>query len=139
MRSARLPTPGAPVVQHDTRIVRLVRGGTLDHWLTRAWDNGVQIDRLDDLQTLVVQTRNSTYELAIVSSRAGKMLVRGGRYFPAWTPVQFAGSSFGGSLLKRHGVYVGMRMELHWAGRHVITSPVHSIARATAVHPTVMN
>jgi hypothetical protein len=118
----------------DTGELPVVRTGTLDGWLRHSWDNGVQIDTLEDLQALRVETLNSTYDLAIVSARSGEILMRGGRYFPDWTKVQFAGCSLGGGLLKRHGLYVGLRMEVYYGGRLVMTSPVQAITRSPDPH-----
>ena len=116
--------------QRDTTEVSVVRVGTLDQWLSYPWENGVQIDQLEDLNALRVETFNSTYDLAIVSARTGEILVRGGRYFLDWTPAQFVGCSLGGGLLKRHGVHIGFTMEFYSAGRLIITSPVRAINRA---------
>jgi hypothetical protein len=55
--------------------------------------------------------------------------VRGGEFFPERTPVYLAGSSFGGSFLKRHGIYVGLRMELHHAAQATIITQVRSTQR----------
>jgi hypothetical protein len=118
----------------DTAETPRAQVSTLDDWLRHSWDDGVQIDELDDLQALRVATMNSTYDLAIVSARTGEVLVRGGRYFPDWTTVQLLGCSLGGGLLKRHGVHVGFRMELYWAGRVVITSMVQAIGLAPDPH-----
>lgn len=104
-----------------------LRTGTLDRWLSHPWENGVQVDTLEDLQALRVETVNNTYDLAIVSGQKGAILVRGGRYFPEWTAVQFVGCSLGGGLLKRYGVHVGFRMEFYSDGRLIITSPVRAI------------
>jgi hypothetical protein len=103
---------------------------TLAGWLGHSWDNGVQIDQLEDLHAVRVETLNSTYDLAIVSARKGEILLRGGRYFPDWTPVLFLGCSLGGSLLKRLGIYPEFRLEFFWAGRLVMTSPVRAINSA---------
>lgn len=124
---AQEPRSTAPAVGHDTGELPVVRLGTLDRWLSHPWETGVQIDRLEDLQALRVETLNNTYDLAIVSAQRGEILVRGGRYFPDWTPVQFVGCSLGGGLLKRYGVHVGFRMEFYSAGRLILTSPVRAI------------
>jgi hypothetical protein len=118
----------------DTGEIPLTRVSTLDGWLKHSWSDGVQVDELDDLHALRVETMNSTYDVAIVSARTGEVLVRGGRYFPDWTTVQLLGCSLGGGLLKRHGVYAGFRMELYWAGRVVITSIIQAIGLAPAAH-----
>jgi hypothetical protein len=131
MRHDQPPTDARPPLV-DTTDVSVTRVSTLDSWLRHPWDEGVQIDELDDLHAVRVQTLNSTYDLAIVSARTGEVLVRGGRYFPEWTTAQFLGCSLGGGLLKRHGVHVGFRMELYWAGRVVITSMVQGVSVAPA-------
>ena len=127
MPSLQQPSSAARPL-HDTAEIRVARGSLLDSWLAHAWDDGVQIDRIDSLQPLRIETRNSTYDVAVVAGATGEVLVRGGRFFPDWTPAVLLGSSLGGGLLKRLGIHVGLRMELHAAGRTVITSAVQAIA-----------
>src|SRR3989338_5765559 len=87
-------------------------GGTLlDAWAKDPWTHGVQIDCLNELDALAVQTRNSLYEIRILCGRTGEVLVRGGRYFPAFTPSVLSGATLGGSFLKMRGIYVGFKME----------------------------
>jgi len=103
-------------------------GSLLNKWSESAWQNGVQIDRLKDLQSLKVRTRNSLYEFTIVSAEQAQVLVRGGQYFTELTPVRLAGSTLGGSFLKAKGVYVGFRMEFSVGGLEIFTtSPVQWI------------
>jgi hypothetical protein len=103
-------------------------GSLLDEWSESAWQNGVQIDRLKDVQSLTVRTQNSLYEFTIVSAEQALVLVRGGRYFTELTPVRLAGSTLGGSFLKAKGVYVGFRMEFSLGGLQIFTtSPVQWI------------
>ena len=92
-------------------------------WSSREWTNGLQIDTLHDLDTLSVQTRNSTYDITVVKPSTGEVLVRGGHLFPNYTPMILSGSSLGGTFLKRHGIYIGFRMELHHARQTIVTSP----------------
>jgi hypothetical protein len=101
----------------------------LDVWLQHQWHDGIQIDALQDLDTFAVRTRNSVYEITIVSARHARVLVRGGRFFPAHTAAWLAGSSLGGSFLKQHGIYVGFRMELQYERHSVVTTEVRSIER----------
>ena len=122
-------TQSLPAAEMDLRTTQVAAVATLDRWLAHSWDRGVQVDSLQGLQALRVRTRNSTYHLAVVAGTPGDVLVRGGRYFPDWTQVHLAGATLGGGLLKRFGVYVGLRIEFHWRGRRVVTSPVHAIAR----------
>lgn len=130
-----LPHHAAPASQETTG-EWVLSGEVLDQWLARSWDDGVRPDQLASLELLPVQTRNSSYELAIMAGCDGHVLVRGGRYFREWTPVYFLGCSLGGALLKRHSLHPGLRMEFGWGGRRVITSPVCSIGWNTAGRPS---
>ena len=56
--------------------------------------------------------------------------LRGGAFFPVFTPARLAGSSLGGSFLKLRSVHVGFRLELSTDRGFIITSPVRSVSRA---------
>ncbi len=103
-------------------------GAILDTWSRDEWSNGVQVDRMEDLDSLVVRTLNSVYEITVITPRTGEILVRGGRFFPELTPARLAGSTLGGSFLKMRGIYVGFRMEIHAEQLRIVTSPVQTIA-----------
>jgi hypothetical protein len=94
--------------------------------VTCEWTSGAQIDQMEDLQTLIVETRNSTYEVTILCGERGDILLRGGS-FRARTPVQLSGASLAGSLLKLRGIYTGLNMEFEHDGRYIVTSPVRRI------------
>ena len=114
----------------DTSGVRLApreNFADLDTWSRRAWTDGVQIDRLQMLDVLAVRTRNSLYEITIVSGEPGAVVVRGGQFFPEPTRAILAGASLGGSFLKQHGIYIGFRMEILHEGQYIITTDVQSI------------
>ena len=81
-------------------------------WSSRDWTDGLQLETLPDLERRAVRTRNSTYEITVLSPRTGDILVRGGQFFPEPKRARLAGSPLGGSFLKRHGLYVGFQMEL---------------------------
>ena len=115
------------ITRRDATMCRIPAAADLETWSSRAWSDGVQIDQLDDLESLVVRTMNSTYEITITSGRAGEVLVRGGQFFPEKTPAQLSGASFGGSFLKLRGIYVALKMEFLHEGRRIVTSPVRSI------------
>ena len=114
---------------HSSTAVQVPAAADLDTWSGLAWQDGVQVDRLLPLEQLVVRTRNNTYEITVVSPHEGKIIVRGGQFFPAPTRARLAGASLGGSFLKLRGIYVGFRMELAHAGTTIITSPVHTISQ----------
>ena len=100
----------------------------LETWPNLDWSDGLQIDALDDTDTLFVETRNTTYEIVVIDARRAEVLVRGGRFFPVYTRVQLAGASLGGSFLKLHGIYVGFSMELFGENAPIITSAVRRIS-----------
>lgn len=104
-------------------------GAQLESFSGFEWTNGVQIDELRELDALSIQTRNSTYEIVVTSPGTGQVLVRGGAHFPSFTPARLCGSSAGGCVLKRGGVYPGFRLELEADGRRILTSSVESIDR----------
>jgi hypothetical protein len=101
----------------------------LETWSKHPWTDGLQVDALQDLETLSVRTRNSTYEITVLSGRTAEVLVRGGRFFPEYTSVRVAGSSLRGSFLKLHGIYLGFSMELQHHGQTIVTTEVQSIRR----------
>jgi len=87
-------------------------GAILDAWSDSEWNNGVQIDEVEELTTLAVRTANSLYEITVLNGDTGEVLMRGGEFFPERTAVRLEGSTCGGSILKRRGIYVGQRMEI---------------------------
>jgi hypothetical protein len=87
-------------------------GALLDAWSDAEWNSGVQIEDIEELTTLAVRTTNSLYEITVLNGHTGEVLVRGGEFFPERTPVRLEGSTCGGSILKRRGIYVGLRMEI---------------------------
>ena len=108
--------------------VRCSASALLDTWSSHDWTEGVQLETMQDMETLTVRTENSTYEITVISGRTGEILVRGGRFFPEFTPARLAGSSLGGSFLKLRGIYVGFSLEIHFENRLIITSRVRKIS-----------
>jgi hypothetical protein len=104
------------------------KAAMLDAWAQDAWNNGIQIDHLEDMQKVAVQTANNLYEIVIISGHEGDVLVRGGKFFAELTPANLAGATLGGSFCKMRGIYVGFRMEFTANGKRIITSPVETIA-----------
>src|SRR5438067_10987384 len=106
-------------------------GALLDTWSSHSWTEGVQLEAMPDMETLTVQTENSTYEITVISGRAGDILIRGGRFFPEFTAARLAGSSLGGSFLKLRGIHAGFSLEIHFDKRTIITTRVRKISIAT--------
>ena len=104
--------------------------GVLSAWTAHDWRDGVHVDDLVALETLVVTTQNSIYEIVLVAADSARVLVRGGAFFPVFTPARLAGSSLGGAFLKLHSVHVGFRLEFSTEAGSIVTSPVRSVMRA---------
>jgi hypothetical protein len=113
------------MVKNETTVTETIscpKGAVLDAWSDLEWKDGVQIDQIEELTTLAVQTSNSLYEITVLNGHTGEVLVRGGEFFPVRTPVRLEGSTCGGSTLKRRGIYVGLRME-------IVPHPVEVVSR----------
>jgi hypothetical protein len=100
---------------------------SLDSWLSKDWSQAIHVESLEALQQIHVCTQNTLYELILIN-HSGEVRVRGGRFFPDWTPARFAGSTAGGSFLKRLAFSLGLQMEFELECRRIITSPVRTIA-----------
>ncbi len=61
--------------------------------------------------------------------------MRGGEFFPERTPVRLEGSTCGGSILKRRGIYVGLRMEIVPQPVELISRVEHDLPQAFAHDP----
>src|SRR5216117_4141325 len=107
----------------------------LDTWFAHDWTEGVQLETRQDMERLIIRTENSTYEITVICPRTGEILIRGGRFFPEFTPARLAGSSLGGSFLKIGGIYTGFKMEINSGGRVIITSRVRSIEIHRSANP----
>lgn len=110
------------------RHVACSAGSLLDTWSSHPWTGGVQLETLEDMDAFSVNTENSTYEITVISGKTGDILIRGGRFFPEFTPAKLAGSSLGGCFLKLRGVYTGFNLEIHFDQKMIVTSRVRQIA-----------
>jgi hypothetical protein len=102
----------------------------LSSWADRNWRQveGVQLDTLEHMQRLIVRTYRDAYEIFVRDGASGDVLVRGGRFFQAFTEAKLTGCSLGGSFLKQYGVYVGLRLEFSVGGETLLTAPVLGIS-----------
>lgn len=121
---------------------RVPRVASLDGWCGHDWSGGVHLFDLSAMHRLTVTTRNSIYDIVVVSPRTGQVMVRGGAFFPSFTAARLCGSSLGGGLLKLHVVHPGFCLELcHDEVGVVVTTPVRTVIAAAATsdhHETVM-
>ena len=111
---------------------------TLDLWLSLDWSQGVHLPTLEEFQQVHVCTQNTLYELIVINPR-GDICVRGGKYFPDWTPARLAGCTAGGSFLKRLTIALGLQIEFELDCRRIITSPVRTIAVLQRPLPTELH
>jgi hypothetical protein len=125
MMRRRSQSSSSALPSDRTEVVPAV--AVLDNWAHAQWTDGCQVDELPALQSLTVFTMNHLYEIIVISSREGRVRVRGGQFFPSWREVYLAGCSLGGSFLKLRGVYTGFCMELHVDGEVIVTSPVQKL------------
>jgi hypothetical protein len=112
----------------EIRPAAVPASAVLSTWHAYAWRDGVRVDDLAALDRLTVVTRHNMYEIVVVSPETGEVLVRGGAYFPSFTPVRLAGSTLGGSFLKLRSIFVGFNIEFSIDRGVVLTSPVRTIA-----------
>jgi len=99
-------------------------------WSQRDWRHadGIQLERLEHMQRVVVRTYEHAYEIFVCRGAVGDVLVRGGRFFQEFTEARLLGSSLGGGFLKQFGVYVGLRVEFNVDGETILTAPIFSIS-----------
>jgi hypothetical protein len=100
----------------------------LSSWNSYPWKDGVCLDQLTSLDRVTVLTRNSVYEIVVVTPATGEVLVRGGSFFPEFTAVRLAGCTLGGSFLKLRSIHTGFHIEFAMTSGVIITSPVGTIA-----------
>jgi hypothetical protein len=101
---------------------------TLDTWSAEDWSEGIQFDQLEPMTKVVVETRNSTYEIVVIDPLKPELLIRGGAMVPELTPTQVHGATKRGSCVKTGGVYVGFNLEFVVEGRCIITSRVRRVS-----------
>jgi hypothetical protein len=91
-------------------------------------EGGVFLNELPPATLLEIQTYNHCYLLVLLAD--GNALISGHpEYCPEPIQVEIAGSTWGGSMLKRHFVGRGMHLEfLHPEYRTpIVTSPIQEI------------
>lgn len=99
----------------------------LQWWSEQEWTGGVDLAALAGLEQFTVLTKNTSYEITVLSPATGEVLVRGGRFFPEHTRVHLAGCSLGGTFLKLRTIHTGFFMEFLHDGRRIVTTRVQHI------------
>jgi hypothetical protein len=96
---------------------------------------GVWLSSLASIDQLEVRTRNSVYQITMLGG--GRVLVRGGAFFPDWTEAHLAGATLGGSFLKMNWVGAGFCMEFLHQGQRITTTHVKEIRKIDLPPATV--
>jgi hypothetical protein len=91
-------------------------------------DDGVSVGELEPGTLVVVNTRNSRYQMVVLDGETHRVLVTGGALFPDRTEVVVRGSTTGGTAIKLGWIGIGLRLELGVGKRRVTTSRVQSIS-----------
>jgi hypothetical protein len=119
----------------STSTIGCPAAASLDTWAGHAWNDGLQVDRLRELDELSVRTRNHVYRIVAIVPLRGEVMVQGGRFFAEPTRARLAGCSLGGAFLKQRGIYVGFRMEIQIGLETIITSDVQSVEIVSGGRP----
>jgi hypothetical protein len=89
----------------------------------------IHIDSCAELETIVVKTRSSVYELVVLRGNPGDVLLRGGRHFKEVQRMVFLGSTADGGSLVPRTIDIGLRMRFIATDGPFITSAVESLSR----------
>ncbi len=92
----------------------------------------IHIDSCAELETIVVKTRSSVYELVVLRDDRGEALLRGGGHFNEFRRVLFLGSTAEGGSLQPRTIDIGLRMRFFVADGLFVTSAVESLSRRLA-------
>ena len=109
----------------------------LSTWSAHDWRDGLNLRELSALDRISARTHYSTYEIVVVSPTSDEVLVRGGQFFPEFTPARLAGASLGTSFLKMRSIHVGFSIEFALDDKVIITSPVRALHVNAAPLPSV--
>lgn len=89
--------------------------------------DGVAIRSLSQFDTVCAKTLNSDYYIFLLDPETGKALVQGGRFFSQPIEATVSGSTFGGCMLKMGWLGIGLRIEICFDGKRIVTSPVRTL------------
>ncbi len=92
--------------------------------------DAIRLDSCGELEWIVVKTRNSTYQLIVLSGDTGEVMVRGGEFFNEFRPATIAGSILGGADVKLRTICAGSHLELQVDGKSFVTSRVERVSRS---------
>ena len=117
-----------PEILSGAEALSLVVAVPLKDQATPQPDEAIQLDSCPAFQWIVVRTRQSVYEIFVLSGDAGEVMVRGGRYFPEFRRATIVGSTFGGSAMRVGSICPGCHMELEVDWRSFVTSRIEAVS-----------
>jgi hypothetical protein len=88
---------------------------------------GINLRALTSLDSVEVDTRNSTYRITVVNALESRVLVSGGAFFPTPSLATISGASLGGSMLKRGVILNGFQFEILTGRDRIVTTRVREI------------
>jgi hypothetical protein len=113
-------------MSQSTAILRAPRSATLDGFTRIAGDvDGVNVRALEPLTSVLVRTKNSTYQIDVRGGTAA--IVQGGQFFPTPRAAEVCGATMGGSFIKVGWIGVGFCLELIADGQRIVTTRVSAI------------
>jgi hypothetical protein len=118
-----------PLTTPDAEPATLVITTPLEETGTADSRHDIRLDSCCDLEWIVVRTRNSTYELIVLSGDTGEVMVRGGEFFKDFIRANFIGSILGASAIKVRTICTGCHLEFYCDGKRFVTSRVEHASR----------
>jgi hypothetical protein len=88
---------------------------------------GVALNSRKPFDTIYISTQNSDYCLFLLDPLTGRVLIEGGRYFAEPIEAMISGSTCGSQLVNNGWIGIGMRIEVWFEDKFIITSPVRAI------------
>lgn len=89
----------------------------------------IQLDSCHVCERFLIRTRNSRYEIIVLSGRFGDVLVRGGQRWPEFVRARVVGAKGASSAVKVRAMCVGLHLELRIDGTSFVTSRIEGITR----------
>jgi hypothetical protein len=121
----KMKPPTTPGTVSDPIVVATA----LDELATFATGHHIQLKSCAALERIIVRTRNSVYEVIVLSGDTGEVMVRGGRFLAEFQRAKVAGSTFGGRAVKLRTICVGLRLEFLINRKSVVTSRIQAVSR----------
>jgi hypothetical protein len=86
------------------------------------YKNGIDIANLKKGDRVVVETKNSVYDMTVIEGCLVR--IQGGRYFKEPKEELFSGCTLGTKIIRLGWICPSLRMEFGTPLHHILTSPV---------------